>query len=318
LPITKKSRKNAKIFKGFLAMSSILDLEIFVRVADAGSISAAARALELTPAAASIALKRLETRLGIRVFARSTRSIRLTEEGRRYLQSVRLALAALAEGEQAIKQQNEGLSGVLQLAAPSDFGRNVLLPWLDDFKREHPDIQLQLLLNDRHADLFRETVDVALRFGMPSDSTLVALPILPQHRRVACASPDYLSHHGTPQHPGELSEHSALLYLRNGRPYNGWRFSRSDETLEVEVHGDYLSDDGEVARRWALAGHGIAYKAWLDIAEDVRAGRLVTLFDGWQGESAPFNLLCPHRVQVSERVRVLQVFLRKRCTALSR
>ena len=299
-------------------MSSILDLEIFVRVADSGSISAAARALELTPAAASIALKRLETRLGIRLLARSTRSMRLTEEGRRYLESVRLALATLAEGEQTLKQQTEGLSGVLQLAAPSDFGRNVLLPWLDEFKREHPNIQLQLLLNDRHSDLFRETVDVALRFGVPSDSTLVALPILPQHRRVACASTDYLARHGTPLHPAELSEHSALLYLRNGRPYNTWRFTRADEVLEIEVRGDYLSDDGEVARRWALAGHGIAYKAWLDVVEDVRSGRLVTLFDDWQGENAPFNLFCPHRVQVSERVKVLQAFLQERCRVFSR
>lgn len=299
-------------------MSSILDLEIFVRTADYGSISAAARALELTPAAASIALKRLETRLGIRLLARSTRSMRLTEEGRRYLESVRLALAALAEGEQALKQQTQGLSGVLQLAAPSDFGRNVLLPWLDDFKREHPHIQFQLLLNDRHADLFRETVDVALRFGVPSDSTLVALPILPQHRRVACASPEYLARCGVPLTPAELSEYSALLYLRDGRPYNQWRFSRGDEVMEVQVHGDYLSDDGEVARRWALAGHGIAYKAWLDVAADVQAGRLVTLFDDWQGESVPFNLLCPHRLQVSERVKVLQAFLQERCEALRR
>ncbi|WP_166219303.1 LysR family transcriptional regulator [Pseudomonas atagonensis] len=298
-------------------MSSILDLEIFVRVADSGSISAAARALELTPAACSIALKRLETRLGIRLLARSTRSMRLTEEGRRYLDSVRLALDTLAEGEHALKQQTEGLSGILQLAAPSDFGRNVLLPWLDDFKREHPHIQLQLLLNDRHADLFRETVDVALRFGVPSDSTLVALPILPEHRRVACASPAYLQRHGTPLNPAELHKHSALLYLRNGRPYNTWRFHRDDETVEVEVCGDYLSDDGEVARRWALAGHGIAYKAWLDVADDVRAGRLVTLFDDWLGESVPFNLLCPHRVQVSVRVKVLQAFLQERCRALS-
>ncbi|PMZ55374.1 LysR family transcriptional regulator, partial [Pseudomonas sp. GW247-3R2A] len=120
------------------------------------------------------------------------------------LESVRLALAALAEGEQALKPQTQGLSGVLQLAAPSDFGRNVLLPWLDDFKRQHPNIQLQLLLNDRHSDLFRETVDVALRFGVPSDSTLVALPILPGHRRVACASPDYLARHGMPKTPADL------------------------------------------------------------------------------------------------------------------
>ena len=126
-------------------MSSILDLEVFVRTADSGSLSAAARSLSLTPAAASIALKRLETRLGMRLLARSTRSMRLTEEGRRYLDSVRVALEALAEGEQAIKQHGQSLSGLLQLSAPSDFGRNVLLGWLDQFKREHPNIRLQLL-----------------------------------------------------------------------------------------------------------------------------------------------------------------------------
>ncbi|MGH8408549.1 MAG: LysR family transcriptional regulator, partial [Pseudomonas sp.] len=150
-------------------MSSILDLEVFVRTADTGSLSAAARSLSLTPAAASIALKRLETRLGIRLLARSTRSMRLTEEGRRYLDSVRVALEALSEGEQAVKQQGQSLSGLLQLAAPSDFGRNVLLGWLDEFKLEHPNVRLQLLLNDSNADLFRETVDIALRFGVPRD-----------------------------------------------------------------------------------------------------------------------------------------------------
>ena len=156
-------------------MSSTLDLEVFVRTADTGSLSAAARSLNLTPAAASIALKRLETRLGIRLLARSTRSMRLTEEGRRYLDSVRVALEALAEGEQAIKQQGQSLSGLLQLAAPSDFGRNVLLGWLDEFKLAHPTIRLQLLLNDSNADLFRDTVDIALRFGVPRDSSLVAV-----------------------------------------------------------------------------------------------------------------------------------------------
>nr|BFD42445.1 LysR family transcriptional regulator [Pseudomonas sp. FFPRI_1] len=297
-------------------MSSILDLEIFVRTADAGSISAAARSLGMTAAAASIALKRLETRLGSRLLARSTRSMRLTEEGRRYLESVRLALATLADGEQALRQQSQGLAGLLQLSAPSDFGRNVLLSWLDEFKGEHPQLRLQLRLNDRHADLFRDTVDVALRFGVPEDSSLVALPILPEHRRVACASPQYLARCGMPKAPEDLSRHSALLYLRNGRPYDSWRFSRGEETREITVRGDYLCDDGEVARRWALAGHGIVYKARLDVAEDLRAGRLVAVLGHWQGELAPFNLLCPHRLQVSERVRLLHGFVAQRCQAL--
>ena len=297
-------------------MSSILDLEVFVRTADSGSLSAAARGLGLTPAAASIALKRLETRLGMRLLARSTRSMRLTEEGRRYLDSVRVALATLAEGELALKQQSQGLSGLLQLAAPSDFGRNVLLGWLDAFKAEHPNIRLQLLLNDSNADLFRETVDIALRFGVPQDSSLVALPIATEHCRVACASPAYLARHGTPLEPMDLARHSALRYMRQGQVSKTWRFQRGTQLQEVEVSGDFLSDDGEVVRRWALAGHGIAYKARLDVMGDIAAGRLVPLFADWQGEPAPFNLMCPHRLQVSERVKVLQRFLQERCQAL--
>ena len=297
-------------------MSSILDLEVFVRTADTGSLSAAARGLGLTPAAASIALKRLETRLGIRLLARSTRSMRLTEEGKRYLDSVREALAALAEGEQALKQQGQGLTGLLQLAAPSDFGRNVVLGWLDEFKREHPNIRLQLLLNDSNADLFRDTVDIALRFGIPRDSSLVALPVVPGHQRIACASPDYLLRHGTPTTPAQLAQHNTLRYMRQGRANSTWFFRQGNDLQEVEVTGDYLSDDGEIVRRWALAGHGIAYKANLDIARDLKAGRLVQLLPDWQGEPTPFNLMCPHRLQVSERVKVLHRFLQVRCQTL--
>ncbi|MCT4497934.1 LysR family transcriptional regulator [Pseudomonas sivasensis] len=297
-------------------MSSILDLEVFVRTADTGSLSAAARGLGLTPAAASIALKRLETRLGIRLLARSTRSMRLTEEGKRYLDSVREALAALAEGEQALKQHSQGLTGLLQLAAPSDFGRNVVLGWLDEFKAEHPNIRLQLLLNDSNADLFRDTVDIALRFGVPRDSSLVALPVVPGHQRIACASPEYLARHGTPTTPAQLAQHNTLRYMRQGRANSTWFFRQGSELQEVNVTGDYLSDDGEIVRRWALAGHGIAYKANLDIARDLKAGRLVHVLPDWQGEPTPFNLMCPHRLQVSERVKVLHRFLQVRCHAL--
>ncbi len=297
-------------------MSSILDLEIFMRTADSGSFSAAARALELTPAAASIAIKRLETRLGVRLLVRSTRSLRLTEEGGRYLDSVRLALGALAEGEQSLRSDSTGLSGILQLAAPSDFGRNVLLPWLDEFKQQHPQLQLRLLLNDRNTNLFREPVDIALRFGVPADSTMVALPIASQHRRLACASPAYLEQFGTPKSPAELGDHRAVLYLINERAYDLWRFTHGSEVVEIAVRGDFVCDDGEVARRWALAGHGIVYKSQLDVQEDLNAGRLVRLFPDWQGDSAPLNLICPHRAQVSARVKALHLFLQQNCAAL--
>ena len=298
-------------------MSSILDLEVFVRTADTGSLSAAARSLSLTPAAASIALKRLETRLGIRLLARSTRSMRLTEEGRRYLDSVRVALEALSEGEQAIKQQGQSLSGLLQLAAPSDFGRNVLLGWLDEFKLEHPNVRLQLLLNYSNADLFRETVDIALRFGVPRDSSLVALPVVPDHRRVACSSPDYLARHGTPRTPLDLAQHSTLRYMRQGRANNTWYFRQGAVLQEVEVNGDYLSDDGEIVRRWAVAGVGIAYKSWLDVSSDVLAGRLRLVLPELRGERTPLNLLCAHRAQLSKPINLLREMLVARCATLT-
>ncbi|WP_068828820.1 LysR family transcriptional regulator [Pseudomonas sp. BMS12] len=297
-------------------MSSLFDLEVFARTAEAGSLSAAARALDISPAAASMSLKRLESRLGVRLFARSTRQQRLTQEGERYLEATRLALGALEEGERALKVGAQGLAGVLQLAAPSDFGRTVLLGWLDELRAENPQLQLHLLLNDQPNDPYREAVDVALRFGVPADSSLVALPVLEQHHRVACASPAYLARHGVPQSPQELTNHRAVVYQRHGRPYNLWRFARGTQVLEVKVDGDYRCDDGEVARRWALAGNGIVYKAWLDVAADIRAGRLLPLLEGWQGEFVPVYLLCPHRAQLSERVRVLQAFLRERCRAL--
>ncbi|WP_225908717.1 LysR family transcriptional regulator [Pseudomonas lactucae] len=297
-------------------MSSILDLEVFVRTADTGSLSAAARGLGLTPAAASIALKRLETRLDIRLLARSTRSMRLTEEGKRYLDSVRVALAALSEGEQALKQQGQGLTGLLQLAAPSDFGRNVVLGWLDEFKQEHPNIRLQLLLNDSNADLFRDTVDIALRFGVPRIRAwwlcrwcraTSALPVPAPTTSFAMAPPPRRA---------QLAQHNTLRYMRQGRANSTWFFRQGSDLQEVEVTGDYLSDDGEIVRRWALAGHGIAYKAHLDIARDLKAGRLVQLLPDWQGEPTPFNLMCPHRLQVSERVKMLHRFLQVRCQAL--
>ena len=163
------------------------DLQLFVRAADLGSLSAAARAMDLSPAVASAALKRIEQQLGARLLARSTRSLRLTAEGEGFLAYARAALGSLEEGRRLLARGQDQVSGVLQLSAPSDFGRNLLVPWLDEFQREHPLLTVRLLLGDRIADLFRQPVDVALRYGAPEDSSLVALPIAADNRRVLCA-----------------------------------------------------------------------------------------------------------------------------------
>ncbi len=303
-------------FNGLLKMLRTDDLQVFVLTAELGSLSAAARRLELSPAVASAALKRLEAGLGCRLLVRSTRSLRLTGEGEQYLPHARSALQSLVEGQQLLAGDKATISGLLQFSAPSDFGRNVLLPWLDEFQLQHPLLSLRLLLADRNADLFRQPVDIALRYGQPEDSSLVALPVATANRRVLCAAPNYLAAHGAPHTLAELAEHNCLRFMLAGRVHERWRFHDGRRELEQLVTGDRISDDADVVRRWALAGRGLVYKSWLDVAQDVQAGRLVVLLPEMLGEPAPLNLICAHRTHLSETLRLLREHLIERCRVL--
>ncbi|MGK8709622.1 LysR family transcriptional regulator [Metapseudomonas otitidis] len=294
------------------------DLSLFVCTADRGSLSAAARELDISPAVASAALKRLEAKLETRLLIRSTRSLRLTPEGEQFLVHAREALRSLEEGRRQLAGGREGISGTLQLSAPSDFGRNVLLPWLDAFQAEHPRLALRLYLSDRTADLFRQPVDIALRYGEPEDSSLVALPIAPDNRRVLCAAPEYFARHGRPAQPEDLAGHTCLLYLLGGRAHDRWSFEDGRRTHLVNVAGDRLCDDADVVRRWAVAGRGLTYKSWLDVAGDVAAGRLQLALERYRGEPTPLNLVCAHRDQLGKPVKLLREFLRERCDELLR
>ncbi|MBB1517632.1 LysR family transcriptional regulator [Aquipseudomonas guryensis] len=292
------------------------DLALFARTAELGSLSAAARELDCSPAVASAALKRLEQQLQVRLFVRSTRSLRLTGEGEQFLEHARSALHSLELGRQQLAGGKAAISGVLQLSAPSDFGRNVLLPWLDQLQQEHPQLSLRLLLSDRVADLFRQPVDIALRYGAPEDSSLVALPIAAHNRRVLCAAPAYLARHGAPRQLEELRQHNCLQYMLGGRVHERWSFSDGRRSQAVTVSGNRISDDADVVRRWAVAGQGLVYKSWLDVAADVQAGRLQVLLPHWQGEPTPLNLICAHRDQLSKPVQLLREHLRQGCAHL--
>lgn len=289
------------------------DLQLFVRAADLGSLSAAARVMDMSAAVASAALKRIEGQLGTRLLARSTRSLRLTAEGEGFLEYARAALGSLEEGRRLLTSSQDRCEGVLQLSAPSDLGRNVLLPWLDEFQQQHPQLTVRLLLGDRIADLFRQPVDVALRYGEPEDSSLVALPVLPDNRRVLCAAPSYLQRHGEPHQVEQLAQHNCLLFMLGDRVHDRWTLNDGKREISLTVSGNRFSDDADVVRRWAIAGEGVAYKSWLDVAADVRAGHLKVLMPDLIGERAPLNLLCAHRAQLSKPVILLLEMLRSRC-----
>jgi len=289
------------------------DVQIFVQTVDAGSFSQAARQLNIAPKLASSAVLRLERALGARLFTRSTRSMQLSEEGERYLPHARALLGALAQGEQALAAGRQALSGPLRLSAPSDLGRHLLLPWLDEFQHRHPGLSLHLRISDRPADLLRQPLDAAIRYGVLSDSSLVALPLAEDNRRAVCASPAYIQRHGRPNTVDELRRHNCLRFVWSEQLHERWRFTPPEGERVVTVSGNRVSDDAEVVRRWAVAGEGLVYKSRLDVAEDIAAGRLVELFPAAWCEPAPLNLVCAERARLTPAVVQLREFLREKC-----
>ncbi|MCL6415016.1 LysR family transcriptional regulator [Aestuariirhabdus sp. Z084] len=288
------------------------DLELFVRIADSGSISASAEQLGITSAAASAALKRLEKQLMVQLFIRSTRQLRITAEGERFLVYSRQALGALEEGRSSLDAMRGKIGGELRMSVSSDLGRNIVLPWLDQAMDEHPDLVLKLSVGDAVSDFYMERVDVALRYGELEDSSLVAFQIA-EVERVLFAAPEYLQAHGEPQHPEELRQHNCLTYRLGSRVFNTWSFADSSKTYRVTVQGDRESNDADIVRRWVVAGKGIGFKSSLDISADLRSGRVVRILEQYQSDPVGIWLICPSRKQVTPAVLMLRDLLRKRC-----
>ena len=283
------------------------DFKVLTYAAEHGSLSAAARELAITPAVASVAIKRLEDALGTRLLVRSTRSLRLTTAGAYYLGHAKAALNALNQGQKELHHKRQETAGELSLAVPSDLGRNVLLGWWDAFMAQHPQLHLRLRVSDRVSDLFRQPVEIALRYGVPEDSSLVTLPLKSDNYRVVCASPDYITRHGSPACPDDLRQHNCLCFVLGDGVHNQWKFGSDN----ISVKGNRVSDDAECVRRWAVAGEGIAYKSrlGLDVEEDLRNGRLVAMLEAFPCEPTPLYLVCPHRLSLTPAVIALKDFL---------
>ncbi len=297
-------------------MIRLEDVTLFVRAAALGSFSSAAREADLLPGQVSAAVHRLERDLDKRLFVRSTRSLRLTAEGEKYLPFAHEMLAVMQAGAESLHSSDDELQGELKIAVPSDIGRNVLLPLITRFCEQHPKITLRLSLSDQISDIFRDPVDVAIRYGVLDNSSYVALPLAEKNRRVLAASPDYLAQHGRPATLGDITHHHCLLFTMNSHVYDKWTFQENGLRRQLTVKSRMLCDDADVARRWAIAGMGIVYKSWIDISADVEAGRLEVLLPQFIGEAAPLNLICPHRKQFSPAIRQLYGLLREQLSAL--
>jgi DNA-binding transcriptional LysR family regulator len=295
-------------------MLRLEDLTLFVRAAALNSFSNTAREAGLQPAQISTAIKRLEKNLNIRLFARSTRSLRLTPEGEAWLPYAVQALQTLKVGYEKIQPNRNEVRGTLQIAVPSDLGRNMLLNVFQTFRYNHPGLSLKLFFSDQVTDVFKYPVDVAFRYGNNDDASFISLPIASENRRVVVASPAYLERYGEPKTINELAEHNSLFYMLHGRAYDNWTFYSHGNKHQVLVKGSIMSDDAEVIRRLVVDGEGIAYKSWLDVSEDVQEGRLKLLLPQYKGCNLPLSMICPHRKQISTTVKLLHEVVKARCT----
>ena len=297
-------------------MTRIADIRLLLQAVDLGSLTAAARALDCSPAAASAAIKRLEAEWRVPLLLRSTRSLRPSPQSERLLPQLRQALAALDLARSAASAQVHSLSGELKLALPSDLGRNLLLPWLEDFMQQHPALQLRLHLGDHNTDLLRNPVDMAVRYGTPKLGSQVALPLASDNRRVLVAAPSYLARHGMPNTADELAQHECLRYMLGGELPSHWPLQVNGQWASAAVQGRRASNDGEVVKRWAVAGLGLAYKSRLDVVHELASGQLVHVNPHWVGEPAPLALIVSGRQQLTHSARALRDHVAERLAGL--
>ena len=285
-------------------MDRLSDMRLLADAAELMSFSAAGRRHGISPAAASARILRIEAELGVKLFERTTRHSRLTEEGRRYIDYCRRALETMDEAHRSIQSGTSSLHGTIRISAPSDLGRNLLLKMLDGFMRLHPEVRLAITLTDSLSNLVQDDLDLAIRVGRLPDSSMVARR-LAHGRRVVCASPECLARHGKPETAAQLASLPALVLTTRSGPMCDWPLG--EETVQVRRYHE--SSDSEVIRKWAVAGHGFAYRSIWGLLDDLEAGRLELVHpDRWTAYT-PVNALYHKAAFQPARLKLLLDFL---------
>lgn len=290
-------------------MDRIDDIALFLRVLDLGSISAAARSLDLSVAVASQRLQRLERDLNVRLLHRTTRQLHPTPEGLLLAEQGRGLVEELEALTDGLRKAGCSIAGTLRVSMSSTFGKLYISPLLPEFLTRHPAVRVSVDLNDQKVDLVSAGLDLAIRIGSLDDSTLVARH-LAINRRVLCASPDYLRRHGAPATPAELEHHQCVLLLGNQGRLDTWRMHDSaGREAVVRVTGRIESNQGELVRDASVAGLGISLHSTWHVARDLRDGRLQVVLPDWKLPDTAITALMPQRRLMPPRVRAFVDFL---------
>lgn len=296
-------------------MIQIEDMQLAAALLREPSLSAAARALGVTPPALSMRLRKLEAALGLSLATRTARRLSLTPEGERFAREAAALLGRIEGLRESMQRDDRRLTGTLRIAAPFGYGRQYVAPMLARFARLHPGLHIQLDLRETPWPE-RHDADAVIHIGAVRDSSWVART-LSANERWLCASPEYLRLHGTPRAPRDLAAHACICIRENDEDVTLWHLrparaaagqrAAARETLRIAPA--YLSNDGAVARQWAEQGMGLVLRSEWDAAEAVARGTLVRVLADWHFDSAPVTLLVPSRKGRTARVQAIVAFL---------
>lgn len=294
--------------------SSSADLEFFVLLAKLGSLAASARALNISPPAATVRLAQIEQRLGVRLVNRTTRKISLTSEGEIYLLHATRLLYELREMDELISSSNKTPRGLLRINAPLGFGRTVLAPLVKTFANKFPEVEIVLDVSDKPINLVDSSFDLAIRFGEPPSEGLIARRIA-TNKRFICASPIYLNKFGTPKKPDDLAKHKCIIHRQNDDGFCIWRLTDSSKTYIVKVHGALSSNDGDIVLNWALGGEGILLRSEWSVSKYLESGRLQRILAEYSLPDADLFAYYSSNKNLPARARVFLNFIFENLTS---
>ena len=284
------------------------EIELLVQVAETGSLSRAAEALDLSNAAASRHLSALESRLGARLVERNTRRLYLTDTGREFFSRAKGILADLKDAESAVNATALNPTGVLRISASLSFSLHHVAPLLREYTQRYPHVTVHIESANRYLDIIDNNIDVAIRTRELEPDSNITIRRLAETRRILTASPRYLSQHGVPRTLEDLQQHKMLIYTHANNPHE-LRFVRDGKTRSISVTGLLDANDGQILRVAALDGLGILVQPSYIVFDDIVAGRLVPILDEWDLPRLTINLAYPSRKHLSAKVRTFIDFM---------
>jgi DNA-binding transcriptional LysR family regulator len=293
---------DGRLLAGISVLAAVVQTRSFARAADA---------LGITASGVSRAVARLEARVGVRLFDRTTRSVALTDEGRRFYEQVMPLLAGIEDAASTASGSSGVVRGRLRVDIDPYFSRMVLSSRIGGFLRQHPELTLELITREHVGDLVADGIDVAMRFGEPPAGALIARKLL-ETRVLTVASPGYLKKHGRPKHPAELQDHSCIQFIdpQSGHPFE-WEFHAGKRVLPVKTSGPLVLTDVGTMINECIAGTGIAQVLGIGVQPLMESGRLIELFPDWPGETFPLYALHPSRHHPPAKVRAFIEFALK-------